>query len=427
MRICLITEYFYPDNLGGGGPLLSQLIRSLRDTHTDWEVDVITSRHLYRMESEPLAAQEDWDGVKITRLNTPKPSGRSTAWRLAANVQFSITALLRLLSRRRYDMTLVATAPLTVPLAAYTYKRLTGTPYLYIIHDLQPDLAVGMRLSTEGHPIAKAMRRLQRCWLHEAGKVAVLGRCMRDYLMQRYDLPAERVEVIPVGEDPERVMPSGKQSRFRTQHGLDGFMVLYGGNFGRYHNFDTILDAAKHLQSIGSSITFVLAGGGAQKDRIERRVTQEAIKNVRVFDYIRNEEYLEVLASADAALVTLEPGMEGLCVPSKFYGILAAGVPSVALVSPVSEIGRVIAESHCGVQLDQGDTQGLIETLAYLSNSPEHTAQMGRNARSVLVKHYTSHSVMEQYTEAMQSIVSEKDSQRGTSKRRVHTPAGSSR
>ena len=410
MRICIVNEFFYPDSTGGTGTVLSDLVRSLRETYSDVEIDVVTSKNLYRDANAHLPARENWNGVTIHRLSTPRPNGLSTPLRLGANLLFCLFALVKLACLRRYDLLLVGTAPPMVAMSAQALGWLKATPFVYVVYDLEPDRSVTMKMLANSHPVARLFRGSQKQWLHAASKVVVLGRCMREHLQQAYELPEHQIEVIPIGSDPHEIIPASHNSRFRARHGVGGFVVLYSGNFGRYHDFDTLLDAAKTLgdseekrgptgvsERPRKDIRFVLVGSGAQKAHIAQRVADEKIGNVRLFDFVSKEDYTDLLASADVSLVTLEPGMEGLCVPSKFYSILASGRPTVASVSPRSEIARVIDEAQCGVHLSQGDAGQLVNVLTYLAAHPAEVEIMGGNARRVLEEKYSTQGLARQY------------------------------
>jgi len=396
MRICIVNEYFHPDSTGGTGTELSNLARNLCDNYDDVEIDVITSRNLYRTEVTTLPSRECWDGINIYRVATPRPSKTSTKARLAANFLFSAAATLQLL-RRRYDVLIVATAPPTTPIAARAYKRLTGTPYIYIVYDLYPDIAVALQAISKESRLTRIFHRMQKTWLHGASRTIVLGRCMQDYLGRHYSLDDRNIQVIPIGSDPELIRPMPRSTRFRAANDLKDFVVLYAGNFGRHQNFDTIIDAAKRIGAVRNDISFVFVGDGAQKEYITNRKVEEHIDNLYMFPFVPKEDLSDLLASGDVSLVTLEPGAEGLGVPSKFYNILAAGRPSIALVSPISEVARVIAEAQCGIQINQADVEKLTSTVIEYADSPELTARMGVNARRVLVDKYTNRHVSDRF------------------------------
>jgi len=414
MHVCIVNEFFYPDSTGGTGTVLSDLVRSLRETFDDVDVDVVTSKNLYREPDVSLPGYEEWNGVRIHRLSTPRPNGLSPLFRLGANLLFCLYALVKLVRLGGYDVLLVGTAPPMVATCAQFLKRLKGTPFVYVVYDLEPDRSVTMKMLTANHPVARLFRYAQKHWLHSAARVIVLGRCMRDRIGRTYDLPASKVEVIPIGSDPDDIYPADRQSRFRANHDISDFLVLYSGNFGRYHNFDTILDAAKTLAKCRQDLEFVLVGDGAQKEHIAHRIQTEKIGTVRLFPFVSKDDYADLLASADVSLVTLEPGMEGLCVPSKFYSILASGRPAVAAVSSISEVARVIDEAECGVHFAQDSAADLVRVLNTLADDPHEVDRLGQNARRVLVEKYSTQHLARLYYAALhETILESGQSQRG--------------
>ncbi|RYX82807.1 glycosyltransferase WbuB [bacterium] len=403
MKVCLISEYFYPDNAGGTGTVLSSLVRQLKDTYQDLEIEVITSCNVYRGEQEKLASVENWDGVNIHRVNVPKAHPSSIKKRLITNFQFTFLVFKKMLRRGGYDLVLVSTAPPSMPMAAKAFKQLTGTPYVYIVYDLYPDIAVALDVLEPQSKPARVFRKLQKGWLHGASRTVVLGRCMADYLHKKYDLPTEKTRVIAVGADTKKVVPSPKNSNFRKVNGLNGFVVLWAGNFGFYQDFDSILDSAKVLQETHPDITFAFVGDGAKRSYIVDRIKTEGITNARLFPFVPEEDFSDMLASADVSLVALEPGSEGLGVPSKFYNILASGRPVVALVDPLSEVSRVIDESGCGVRSER-DGNLLAETLVNLRDNPDKVEAMGHNAREVCEKKYSIDHVCHHFYNVIQSV-----------------------
>ena len=404
MKVCIVNEFFYPDMTGGTGMLVSDLARRLHDNF-GVEVDVITTRHLYRDATVKLPRHEEWDGINVFRMDAPNFNRSGTAKRLLGNLMFSAAAARRLLSGRRYDVVLTATAPPTIPIAAQAYRRIAGVPYVYVIYDLEPDRVVRMEVMRPDALPVRLLRRLQHGWLGGAARVVVIGRCMRDYLAEHYGLSPEAVEVIPVGADPDRIQPAPRETGLREKLGLNGFVVLYAGNFGKYHNFDMVLDAAKEVAARGSDIVFALVGNGAKEKHIHHRIAEEGITNVRVFPIMPQDQMPELLATADVSLVTLEPNMEGLCVPSKFYPILASGRPTVAMVGENSEIAFVIAEAECGVRVPQDSGLRLAEALLDLSASPDKVREMGSNARRVLVNKYTTDQIAGMFYHTLSACV----------------------
>ncbi len=409
MHICILNEFFYPDNTGGTGSVLSDLVSSMRKKECNTSIDVITSRFCYRYNEELLNSYEEWNDIRIFRVDSPKSHKKKTLSRLLINFIFSYLVLMKLLylnKQKKYDVILVSTAPPVLVGIANIFKMITRIPYIYILYDLDPDRAIVMKVLSPNGLGAKILMFVQNYWLHKSSKVIVLGRCMKDYISQKYKVLIENIEVISVGYNPEDMPLIDKHdAKFRIYNKLNGFLLCYSGNFGRYHDFDTIINAAKKISLINREIQFVLVGDGAQRDHIEKRIHDEKIDNVHLFNFLPLVDYPDLLASADASLVTLEPGMEGLCVPSKFYGILSSARPTVGLMSPVCEVARVIQETECGIRIDVHDVEGLVKAILSLANDPIRATEMGLRARQVLEMKYSTDLVAASYLSTLSQVI----------------------
>jgi glycosyltransferase involved in cell wall biosynthesis len=89
-------------------------------------------------------------------------------------------------------------------------------------------------------------------------------------------------------------------------------------------------------------------------------------------------------------LVSLSPLLEGFVVPSKFYGILAAGRPVVFVGDPDGELARVIGASKCGLAVRAGDAAGLAAAINHLRDHPDQRLAMGRAARELSTGRFES-------------------------------------
>ena len=131
---------------------------------------------------------------------------------------------------------------------------------------------------------------------------------------------------------------------------------------------------------------FVLIGEGAAKTALVERAAAWDLDNVRFLPYQPKGELHESFAAADAFLVSLKPGIEGYIVPSKLYGILAAGRPYIAAVHPSSEAALIARDHQCGVLAAPGDAADLAATIAALCDDPIATRAMGANARRAALR-----------------------------------------
>ena len=167
-------------------------------------------------------------------------------------------------------------------------------------------------------------------------------------------------------------------------------MVAYAGNFGRAHDFDTVIEAINlHDDQCRSAapgdlvheIIFLLVGGGPQQKQLEDAIAARKLENVRLYPYQPRERLAALLGTADMHLVSLKPELEGLLLPSKFYGVAAAARPTIFVGSRRGEIAQIIEEVHCGVTIESGDSAGLLSCILELARDPRKLEIMGARAR----------------------------------------------
>jgi glycosyltransferase involved in cell wall biosynthesis len=209
----------------------------------------------------------------------------------------------------------------------------------------------------------------------------------------------DRVHVIPNWTDDNDITPISHASNpLRQQWGLeDKFVVCYSGNLGRAHEFDTLLAAAELLKD-DHRIVFVCVGGGHSFDDLSRRVNERSLQRTfRFFPYQDRSMLKYSLSVADVHWISLKPQLEGLIVPSKLYGVAAAGRAIVAITAKNGEIAQLVEQSGCGVVIKPGDAKGLAEILTDFSRNTARVAEMGRRAREMLEAHFTRRHAFERW------------------------------
>jgi glycosyltransferase involved in cell wall biosynthesis len=111
------------------------------------------------------------------------------------------------------------------------------------------------------------------------------------------------------------------------------------------------------------------------------------------------------LCVPDVHWISLKPELEGLIVPSKFYGIAAAGRPMIAITAKDGEIARLVQQFQCGAVVEPGDADALVEVLLNLSGNAELTGAMGRRAREMLDAHFTRRKAFERWCGVLEAIM----------------------
>jgi glycosyltransferase involved in cell wall biosynthesis len=180
------------------------------------------------------------------------------------------------------------------------------------------------------------------------------------------------------------------------------FVVLYSGNIGRAHDVTTLVEATK-LLAPRTDIAFVFQGDGAK--RAELALATRGLPNVRFVPYQPREKLSESLSAADLHLITLAPNVLGLLEPSKLYGIMAAGRPSVYVGPPRSEVARTIQAEKIGACVENGDAAGLANAILTRVAERSRGREEGARARLAFDRSYSRPRRTAQFIHLLEALV----------------------
>jgi lipopolysaccharide/colanic/teichoic acid biosynthesis glycosyltransferase len=150
---------------------------------------------------------------------------------------------------------------------------------------------------------------------------------------------------------------------------------------GLSQNLDVLLDAAARLRDL-PDLQVAIVGDGARRAALEARAAAAGLANVRFLPGQPRERLTESFAGADVFVVSLAPGLAGYIVPSKLYGILAAGRPYVAAVEDACEVAAITRTHGCGLLAVPGDAADLAAQIRRLHDDPDLRRRLGAGARA---------------------------------------------
>lgn len=411
--LTVLTEYFYPED-ASTAQLLSELTTELTE---DFDISVLTSYPNYHQQDTNQVVRKTsvHNGVFVERVRATQFDKDKLPLRIVNWCSFTILVLFRLLwHHRRDDALLVLSNPPVLPFAAWLNKRLTGTPYTYLIHDMYPDMPVALGLLPENNIVTRLWEQAMHSIYFDADRLVVLGESMERRLCNKMEdsteFSSEKVSTIPNWEDGDFISPREKEfNDFAKEQGtVNQFTLVYSGNIGRFHELRTAIEAIELLESQGrTDIQLLIIGDGARKDELRQYVAKEAIKNVRFLPFQPAERLPETLTCGDASLVGIKPQMEGMCVSSKIYSSLAAGMPVMAVVGGNDDVARVVRECDCGAHVKSGDTEAAAHTLASWADDHGLVDRLGRNARRCFEANYQLEQAVETYSKLFEELVEE--------------------
>jgi colanic acid biosynthesis glycosyl transferase WcaI len=386
MRVLLVAES-YPPVVNSGARLFSELAADLRDRgHAVTVLAPAADRYLAGGRPAPPApacARTREDGVTVWRLRRPPFARHVPVLRGLEQLVVGAAFFAAGLAMPRQQAVVAYSPPLPYALAAWALARIWDARVIVNVQDLYPETPVVLglmrsRLAIGAFASAAGLlyRRAHAVTVHSEGNrlhVAARG--------------ARRAVTVPNWVD--LAPPGGGGADFRRERGLpaDAFVVSYAGVMGFGQGLEDVVDAASRLRG-RSDLVFALAGDGLLRGKVEARIRDEGLSNVRLLPTLPPGEYLRLLDASDAGLVTLNPALRTPVVPGKLASVMAARRAAVCSVPRESDVWRIIAESGGGVCVPAGRGEALAAALDGLASRRDEARAMGERARAYAERHF---------------------------------------
>lgn len=386
-RLIMVNRFYHPDH-SATAQILTDLAEEL--VTRGWSVTIITSRMRYDDPQSILPAEEVHAGVVIRRVATTRFGRAGLAGRVVDYLSFYGMAFATLLGlARKGDILVAKTDPPLVGVIAWFAASLRRARLVNWLQDLYPEVAAELGVIGMRGPTGRALRSIRNAGLRAASMNVVIGDRMAERLIAQ-GISADRITVIHNWSDEVEIKPIPlATARLRADWGIsDKFVIGYSGNLGRAHEVETILGAAALLRDV-PLVCFLMIGGGHQTTRLAARVRAAGLTPQFHFQPYQPRALLgDSLAVADLHWLSLRPELEGLIVPSKFYGIAAAGRGVIAITDPDGEIARIVRRAECGAVITPGDSAGLANLIRSMVSDDARVAAMGIAARAVVERDY---------------------------------------
>jgi len=396
-NILFVNRSFWPDT-DVTGLLLNELTEDLSPDH---RITVVCGpANTSRSRIWPLLRREHHGAVKVVRTFGARFSKKNLPLRFANLGLYWGPALIAAL-RERAEVIVAETDPPLLGLLGAMVKRLKGCRFIYYCQDLFPDIAEATQ-GLKSRPVLALLRWANQFAYRNADAIVVLGSDMAGRL-QRKGIPADRIVVIPNWIDCLKVKP--QPSARDPEIGKPGeFVVMYDGNFGWSQDLVTVLKTAQLMRD-DHRVKFALVGDGCKKISLEHRASLMGLPNIEFIDHHPPSAMSAVLAEGHLQLIPLVAGAAGCLVPSKVYGILAAGKPFVGMMEPDAEVARLAVESEVGFVVPPGDAEALAKTISFCMRNPELLQQMGRRARVLAERSYDRRLVTRRFAALLETML----------------------
>jgi colanic acid biosynthesis glycosyl transferase WcaI len=386
MKLLIFGLNFAPELIGVGkytGEMAAWLARR------GHEVSIITTRPYYpewRRTSglkRFLWTSETWQGCQVLRcpLYVPKRvTGPRRILHLGSFAAASIPAAIRRLLDRKPDIVVAIAPALTVAPVALSLARSMGSKTWLHFQDLEIDAAFELGV-IQRRGIAGWAMKMERRIVTSFDLVSAISPKMLDAVSAKGVAP-EKLALFPNWVDMQRIKPLANSARLRREFGIgeNQCVILYSGSMGRKQGLDSVIAAARRLDTEATSnVIILLVGTGPERAALE--LSAKGLRNVKFFPLQPEERLNELLNLADIHLLPQKLAATDLVMPSKLGGILAAGKPVIATVEPNSQIALTI--DTAGIITPPEDATALADAIHLLVSDPERRRRMSEAALDI--------------------------------------------
>ncbi len=396
-----VNAHYAPD-VAATGEFLTDLAEGL--VARGHRVHVVTGRSPYGAGGRGLPDEEVRQGVRVTRVRTTHLGRGGTLGRLTDYATFLAGAAAPALSGSP-DLTVYLTTPPLLGVLGWAGRRLgTAGPYGLWVMDLHPEAELAHGMLAEDGAVARGLERLDRRLFRGSSLTVALGRCMARRIREKTPAPS-RLDVLPLWRDPGEVQPVPREENPMAKPWNVGarFVIMYSGNAGLGHRFDEIRAVMRRWRD-DDGILWLFVGGGPRRAELEEFIRRERIGNAVYRDYVPRDQVRWSLPLADVHLLSLQPEWNGIAVPSKLFGIMAAGRPAVMVGPPDAEPARILREADMGTVVDPtGDdpVERLAESLTRIRQEPELRRRQGKRGRAVLEASYSREAGVDRWDDLL--------------------------
>ncbi len=397
MKVAILTQYFDPEPITRLNSLVKHLVAA---GHT---VQVLTALpnwpdgKYYAGYRRALVCEERRLGARVVRSYV-WPYRGSTTWKRFANYgSFMLSALWGARQLEPFDLLYVYHPPLTISLPAHLIAR--RAPVIYDVQDIWPEAGLAANAIRPGF-LYRVMTAWARWAYSQAARITVIAPDFVEVLVKQ-GAAREKICVVSNWADDSLYFPRSPDG-VRARWGVpdDAFVVMYAGNLGSTHGVGVILQAAQHL-SDRSDIHLVLAGTGAEYEKMVRLKQELGLHNVTFLGYVQPANMPALLAAADLMVIHLRQSDSGaVSLPSRMLAYMACGRPM--LVASDGAPRTLVERCECGVACEPENAIALSETIRQLAQQPERLRQLGQNGRQHYLDEFAEETVVRRLIELIE-------------------------
>lgn len=310
---------------------------------------------------------------------------------LSIELQY-LNAIKKYFKGIKFDLILYSTPPITFSkIISYIKNRDNAFSYL-LLKDIFPQNAVDMKMLKKDSLLHKYFLKKEKRLYELSDKIGCMSLANVKYILSNnLYINSDKVEVNPNSIKPEEKRLSSdeiRDIRLKYKIPIDSTVFIYGGNLGVPQGIEFLIETIKKVNN--PKAFFLVVGSGTQYSKIDTWFKQNKPVNAILFKSIPNTDYMTLLRACDIGMIFLNKNFTIPNFPSRLLSYLEGKLPIIAATDVNTDIGDVIIENKCGIWLEAGDINKMLEEINNFCNNVYSKSQMGENGWNLLQTQYRS-------------------------------------
>jgi glycosyltransferase involved in cell wall biosynthesis len=392
-KFLLISQVFYPDEVSTAG-LFTDLCIELAGRGV--EVEVWCAHPSYNSTRRQKKKKINYNGFVIKYLPSTNFKKDSVTGRIINIITFTVSVLVKFIFSGNKSQVFTHTTPPTLGILLSPLCYIKRQKFNFILLDIFPEGLIRLGKVSRKNLIIRFWQYCFLMSLKHCTKIIVIGRDMQTWVKSFCPDCSRKTEYIPLWQSDDIDFSRDRLNNQYLESNITNnkFIVQYSGNMGLWNDMAAI---AKGVNNAPDDILFMFVGGGIGKNDLLTTLSSKKLEATLFLPFQPFERLGELLTSCHVALISLAGGLDGMAVPSKIYGILASGIPVIAMVPDNSEIAFIVKEVNCGYVVDPGDSDGMLNAVLALKNDENGRIKMGQNGQNTFLQKYTTKIIAGQY------------------------------
>ena len=414
MNLLYISQYFPPE-MGAPAARASELARHWADA--GHEVSILTGfpNHPtgvvpaeWRSRLRRLMYHEKVGQVDVYRTWLWPLPNRKAHERMRSYASFCVSAALRGMTIPRPDVIIASSPQLLVGLSGWWLAFTRQIPFVFEVRDLWPESLAAVGVGGENSLLHHALAGIAGFLYRRADRIVVVTPAFEDYLLDRWRVPAEKIEVVENGVETDLFVPTDPASAAARKKELGAesqFLVCYIGTMGMAHALEILLDAAARLQSERPNVLFLLIGEGSEKERLQSLAESRGLANVRFLDQQPREKIPSFISASDLCLVLLKKtDVFKTVIPTKMLEYMSCARPVILGVEGQAQ--QILEDAGAGLAIEPENADALATAITQLDHNRELAKTLGEQGRAYILQNFSRARTAQKYITILRDITS---------------------